>query len=325
MKFYRRQFLQIAGAALAAPFGPPLLYAQAYPARPVRLIVGFAPGGVTDIVARLIGQWLSERLNQQFVVENRTGAATNVATEAVVRAAPDGYTLLISSAANAINATLYTSLNFNFIRDTVPIAGIATTAMVMVVNPTFAAKTVPTFIDYSKTHPGKINMASSGSGSPPHVAGELFKIMTGTDMAHVPYRGDVPAITDLLAGQVQVYFATLPAAIEYIKAGNLRALAITSASRSRALPDIPALTEFVPGFEATIWNGLNAPRNTPVEIVELLNCEVNAALADAKLIARITELGAAPLSGSPSDYASLVGKDTEKWRKVVELSGAVVQ
>jgi tripartite-type tricarboxylate transporter receptor subunit TctC len=325
MKLYRRQFLQIAGAALAAPFGPPLLYAQAYPVRPVRLIVGFAPGGVTDIVARLIGQWLSERLGQQFVVENRTGAATNVATEAVVRAAPDGYTLLISSAANAINATLYPNLNFNFIRDTVPIAGIATTAMVMVVNPTFAAKTVPTFIDYAKTHPGKINMASSGSGSPPHVAGELFKVMTGTDMAHVPYRGDVPAITDLLAGQVQVYFATLPAAIEYIKAGNLRALAITSASRSRALPDMPALTEFVPGFEATIWNGLNAPRNTPVEIVDMLNREVNAALADAKLIARITELGAAPLFGSPGDYASLVGKDTEKWGKVVELSGAVVQ
>jgi tripartite-type tricarboxylate transporter receptor subunit TctC len=325
MKLCRRQFLQITGAALTAPFGSPLLHAQAYPARPVRLIVGFAPGGVTDIVARLIGQWLSERLGQQFVVENRTGAATNVATEAVVHAAPDGYTLLISSAANAINATLYPNLNFNFIRDTVPIAGIATTAMVMVVNPTFAATTVPAFIDYAKAHPGKINMASSGSGSPPHVAGELFKMMSGTNMAHVPYRGDVPAITDLLAGQVQVYFATLPSAIEYIKAGNLRALAITSSTRSDALPDVRSMAEFVPGFEATIWNGLNAPRNTPLEIIDKLNREINAALADAKMIARIKELGAAPLSGTSADYAKLVAKDTEKWGKVVELSGATVQ
>jgi len=325
MKLCRRQFLEIAGAALTAPFGSPLLHAQAYPTRPVRLIVGFAPGGVTDIVARLIGQWLSERLGQQFVVENRTGAATNVATEALVHAAPDGYTLLISSAANAINATLYPNLNFNFIRDTVPIAGIATTAMVMVVNPTFAATTVPAFIDYAKAFPGKINMASSGSGSPPHMAGELFKMMSGTNMTHVPYRGDVPAITDLLAGQVQVYFATLPAAIEYIKAGNLRALAVTSSTRSDALPDIRAMAEFVPGFEATIWNGLNAPRNTPAEIVGMLNREINAALADAKMIARITELGAAPLSGSSADYAKLVAKDTKKWGKVVELSGTTVQ
>jgi tripartite-type tricarboxylate transporter receptor subunit TctC len=280
---------------------------------------------VTDIVARLIGQWLSERLGQQFVVENRTGAATNVATEAMVHAAPDGYTLLISSAANAINATLYPSLNFNFIRDTAPIAGIATTAMVMVVNPTFAATTVPAFIDYAKAHPGKINMASSGSGSPPHMAGELFKMMSGTNMAHVPYRGDVPAITDLLAGQVQVYFATLPAAIEYIKAGNLRALAVTGSTPADALPDIRAMAEYVPGFEATIWNGLNAPRNTPLEIIDKLNREINLALADAKMIARIRELGAAPLSGSSADYAKLVAKDTEKWGKVVELSGATVQ
>jgi tripartite-type tricarboxylate transporter receptor subunit TctC len=325
MRFCRRQFLQIAGAALTAPFGSPLLHAQAYPTRPVRLIVGFAPGGVTDIVARLIGQRLSERLGQQFVVENRTGAATNVATEAVVHAAPDGYTLLISSAANAINAKLYSNLNFNFIRDTLPIAGIATTAMVMVVNPSFAATTVPAFIDYAKAHPGKINMASSGSGSPPHMAGELFKMMSGTNMTHVPYRGDVPAITDLLAGQVQVYFATLPAAIEYIKAGNLRALAVTSSTRSGALPDISAMAEFVPGFEATIWNGLNAPRNTPLEIIGKLNQEINTALADAKMIARIKELGAAPLSGTSADYAKLVAKDTEKWSKVVELSGATVQ
>jgi tripartite-type tricarboxylate transporter receptor subunit TctC len=322
MKLRRRQFLQLAGAAMVAPVSPRLSWAQSYPTRPVRLIVGFAPGGVTDIVARLMGQWLSERLGQQFIVENRTGAATNVATEAVVRAAPDGYTLLVSSAANAINATLYDNLNFNFIRDTVPIASIISTPLVMTVSPSFSAKTVPAFIAYAKGNPGKINMASSGSGSPPHVAGELFKVMTGIKMIHVPYRGDVPAITDLLAGQVQVYFGTLPASIEYIKAGNLRALAATSATRLRVLPDVPTVAEFLPGYEATICNGLNAPRNTPAEIVEKLNREINVALADPKLIARLAELGAEPLSGSPGDYARLVADETEKWGKVVKLSGA---
>jgi tripartite-type tricarboxylate transporter receptor subunit TctC len=322
MALHRRHFVHIAGAAVAAPFAPALLHAEG---RPVRLVVGFAPGGTADIMARLIGQWLSERFGQQFIVENRTGAATNVATESVVRAAPDGYTLLVSSVANAINATLYPELGFNFIRDTTPIAAIASTILVMAVNPSFAAKTVPAFIDAAKASPGKVNMASSGAGSPPHVAGELFKMMTGTDMAHVPYRGDVPAITDLLAGQVQVYFATLPSATEYIKAGNLRALAVTSASRSRALPDIPALAEFVPGFEATIWTGLNAPRNTPADIVDRLNREINTALADPAMVARITELGATPLPGSPADYAKLVASDTEKWGKVVQMSGATAQ
>jgi tripartite-type tricarboxylate transporter receptor subunit TctC len=297
MKLRRRQFLQLAGAAIAAPASSPVAWAQAYPVRPVRLLVGFAPGGVTDIMARLIGQWLSERLGQQFFVENRTGAATNVATEAVVRAAPDGYTLLVSSAANAINATLYDNLNFNFIRDTVPIASIISTPLVMVVNPSFSARTVPAFIAYAKDNPGGINMASSGSGSPPHVAGELFKMMAGIKMTYVPYRGDVPAITDLLAGQVQVYFGTLPASIEYIKAGNLRALAVTSATRLRALPDIPTMGEFLPGYEATIWNGLNAPRNTSDEIVEKLNRDINAALADPKHKARICRVGSSAACG----------------------------
>ncbi len=322
VKLRRRKFLQLAGAAMVAPAGSPVAWAQAYPTRPVRLIVGFAAGGVTDIVARLIGQWLSEQLGQQFIVENRTGAATNVATEAVVRAAPDGYTLLVSSAANATNATLYNNLNFNFIRDTVPIASIISTPLVMVVNPSFPAQTVPAFIAYAKANPSKLNMASSGSGSPPHVAGELFKMMTGIKMTHVPYRGDVPAITDLLAGQVQVYFGTLPASIEYIKAGNLRALAATSAARLGALPNVPIMGELLPGYEATIANGLNAPRNTPTEIIEKLNSEINAALADPKLRARLAELGAIPLAGSPADYAKLVADETEKWGKVVKLSGA---
>jgi tripartite-type tricarboxylate transporter receptor subunit TctC len=325
MKLRRRQFLQLAAATTAAALAPAssrLAWAQAYPARPVRLLVGFAVGGVTDIVARLMGQRLSERLGQQFFVENRTGAATNVATEALVRAAPDGYTLLMASASNAINATLYDNLNFNFMRDTTPIASLIGTPLVMLVNPSFPAKTVPAFIAYAEENQGKINMASSGSGSPPHVAGELFKMMAGVNMVHVPYRGDLPAITDLLAKQVQVYFGTLPASIEYVKAGHLRALAVTGATRSDALPDIAPLGEFLPGYEATIWNGLNAPKNTPAEIVEKLNREINAVLADPKFIARLAELGATPVSGTPADYARLIADETEKWGKVVKLSGA---
>jgi tripartite-type tricarboxylate transporter receptor subunit TctC len=325
MKLRRRQFLQLAGAALFAPARSPLAWAQTYPTRPVRLVVGFAAGGVTDIVARLIAQWLSERLGQQFLVENRTGAATNVATDAVVRAAPDGYTLLVASASNAINATLYKNLNFNFIRDTVPIAGIIGTPLVMVVNPSFAATTVPAFIAYAKANPGKINMASSGSGSAPHVAGELFKMMAGVNMVHVPYRGDLPALTDLLAGQVQVYFGTLPASIEYVKAGNLRGLAVTGATRAEALPNIPAMGELLPGYEATIWNGLSAPKNTPSDIVQKLNHEINAALADPRFRTRLAELGATPLPGSPADYAKLVADETEKWGKVVKASGATAE
>jgi tripartite-type tricarboxylate transporter receptor subunit TctC len=322
MPLARREFLRFGGLAAAASIRPAPAFAQAWPARPVRLVVGFAAGGVTDIVARLMGQWLSERLNQQFIVENRTGAATNVATESVVRSAPDGYTLLVSTAANAINATLYDNPNFNFIRDTTPVASIISTPLVMVVNPSFPADTIPAFIAHARANPGKINMASSGSGSPPHVAGELFKMMAGIGMVHVAYRGDVPAITDLLAGQVQVYFGTLPATIEHVRAGNLRALAVTSAARSQALPDIPALAEFLPGYEATIWNGVNAPKNTPPEIVDKLNREINAALADPKFKAHLAELGATPFPGSPADYAKLVADETEKWGKVVKLSGA---
>jgi tripartite-type tricarboxylate transporter receptor subunit TctC len=299
--------------------------AEDYPVRPVRIIVGFTAGSSGDVAARVLAQQFGARFGQQFIVENRTGAATNVATESVVRAAPDGYTVLVSSAANAINATLYRDLGFDFIRDTVPVASLSDSIMVMAVNPSFAAATIPAFIATAKASAGKVNMASSGSGSPPHMAGELFKMMTGVDMAHVPYRGDVPAITDLLAGQVQVYFATLPSAIEYIRAGSLRALAVTGATRCDALADVPALAEFVPGYEATIWNGLNVPRGTPAGIVERLNREVNAALADPAMIARITELGAAPLPGSSADYATLIARDTEKWGRVVTLSGAVVQ
>jgi tripartite-type tricarboxylate transporter receptor subunit TctC len=325
VKLRRRQFLNLASAAAAALFAPRVLHAEAWPARPVHLIVGFAPGGVADLMARLIGQQLSERFGQPFVVENRTGAGTNIATESVVRAAPDGYTLLLSSAANAINATLYRDLTFNFIRDTVPVAGIARTTLVMVVNPSYAAKTVPAFIDAAKASPGKITMASAGAGSPPHMAGELFKLMTATDLALVPYRGDVPAIIDLLAGQVQVYFATLPSAIEHIKAGKLLALAVTSASRSTALPDVPALAEFVPAFEATAWTGVSAPGNTPAGVVDSLNREINAALADPKIAARIAELGATPLPGSSADYARLVAMDTEKWSRVITQAGLTPQ
>jgi tripartite-type tricarboxylate transporter receptor subunit TctC len=322
MGSHRRQFLKLVGAAMAAPVGATVTWAQAYPARPVRLVVGFGAGGVTDIAARLIGQWLSEQLGQQFIVENRTGAGTNIATEAVVHAAPDGYTLLVASASNAINATLYENLKFNFIRDTAPIASIIGTPLVMMVNPSFAAKTIPGFVAYAKANPSKVNMATSGSGSPPHVAGELFKMMTGVDMVNVAYRGDAPAIADLIAGQVQVYFGTLPASIEFVRAGSLHAIAVTGATRSPALPHIPAMTELLPGYEATIWNGLNAPRNTPAEIVEKLNSQVNAALANPKLIARFTELGARVLPGSPDDYAKLVVDETEKWGKIVKLSGA---
>ncbi len=322
MRFHRRQFLQITAGAIAAPVIATTAWSQTYPARPVRLVVGFAAGGVTDIVARLTGQWLSERLGQQFIVENRTGAGTNIATEAVVRATPDGYTLLVASAANAINATLYDNLNFNFIRDTVPIASIIGTPLVMVVNPSFPARTVHEFVAHAKANSGKINMATSGSGSPPHVGGELFQMMTGLKMVQVAYRGDAPAITDLIGGQVHVYFGTLPASIEFVRAGRLRALAVTGAERSPALPDIPAMAEFLPGYEATIWNGLSGPKRTPVDVVRKLNSAINAALADPKMVARFAELGAKVIPGSPEDYATLVAAETEKWGKIVQLSGA---
>jgi tripartite-type tricarboxylate transporter receptor subunit TctC len=322
MKLPRRTLLHLTAGAIAVPAVARLAWAQAYPARPVRLLIGFSAGGLGDIVARLMGQWLSERLGQQFIVENRTGAASNVAADALVRSAPDGYTLLMSSTVNAINATVYDNLGFNFIRDTTPIASIIGTPLVMMVHPSFPAKTAPDFITHAKVNPGKLNYGSAGSGSLSHVVTELLKMTTDIKLVHVSYRGgDAPAITDLLGGHLQVYFGTLPASIEYVRAGNLRALAVTSATRSPALPDIPALGEFLPGFEASVlWNGLNAPGNTPAEIVGKLNREINAGLADPKLNARLAELGATALPGSPTDYAKLVVDETEKWGKVVRAA-----
>jgi tripartite-type tricarboxylate transporter receptor subunit TctC len=316
----RRRFLGLAAGAAALPAVSRIAWAQAYPTRPVRIVVGFAPGGSTDLVARLVGQWLSERLRQQFFVENRTGATSNIAAEAVVRAAPDGYTLLMVTNANAINATLYEHLNFNFIRDTVPIAGIMSTPLVMLVNPSFPATTVPAFIAHAKSNPGKINMGSAGSGSLTHMFGELFNMIGGVNVLHVPYRGESAAIADLLGGQVQVSFPTLLGSIEHIRDKNLRALAVTAATRSPALPDVPAMAEFLVGCEATAWNGLNAPKNTPAAIVEQLNTEINAALADPEFVARLAGLGGSALRGSPPSFAQLVADETEKWAKVIRAA-----
>jgi tripartite-type tricarboxylate transporter receptor subunit TctC len=286
----------------------------------VRVIVPFGPAGGTDIVARLIGQWLAERLGQPFVIENRPGGASNIGTEAAVRSPPDGYTLLAVDITPAINATLYDNLSFNFIRDIAPVATIDRVANVVVVHPSLPAKTIPEFIAYAKANPGKINMASAGSGSGIHVSGELFKMMTGISMVHVPYRGTGPALSDLLGGQVQVMFATMPAALEYIKTGKLRALAVTTATRSDALPDLPTVGDFVPGYEANTPHGIGAPKNTPNEIVERLNKEINAALTDTKIKARFADLGAAPLVGSPADFGKLIADETEKWAKVVRAA-----
>jgi tripartite-type tricarboxylate transporter receptor subunit TctC len=318
----RRQFLHLAAGAAALPAVSRFAWAQAYPARPVRLVVGLAAGGGADIMARLIGQWLSERLGQQFLIENRPGAGSNIATEVVVRAASDGYTLLLVNAPAAINATLYEKLNFNFMRDIVPIASISRVPNVLVVHPSFPAMTIPEFIAYARANPGKISMASPGIGSPPHVAGELFKMMTGIHLVHVPYRGAAPALTDLLGGQVQVLFSTTPSSIEYIRAGTLRPLAVTSATRWEGLPDIPTLSDFVPGFEASSWYGIGAPRNTPTQIIDGLNKEINAAIADPKMRARLADLGGTVLPGSPSDFRKLIAEETEKWGKVVKFSGA---
>jgi tripartite-type tricarboxylate transporter receptor subunit TctC len=296
--------------------------AQAYPTRPVRLVVGGPPAGPNDILARMMGQWLSERLGQPFIIENRPGAGGNIGTEAVVRAPPDGYTLWFVFAGNAINATLYEKLNFNFIRDIAPVAGIVRGTLVMEVNPSFPAKTVPEFIAYAKANPGKINMASGGNGTPPHVAGELFKMMAGVDMVHVPYRGAGPALTDLLGGQVQVTFDAIISSIEHIRAGKLRPLAVTTSTRSEVLPDVPTVSDFVPGYEASNWFGLGAPRDTPPEIVHRLNKEINAGLADSKLKARLADLGGTPIPGPPSDFGKLIGDETEKWAKVIKFSGA---
>jgi tripartite-type tricarboxylate transporter receptor subunit TctC len=321
MKLPRRQFLHLAAGAAALPAVSNIARAQAYPSRPVRVIVPFGPAGGTDIVARLTGQWLAERLGQPFVIENRPGGASNIGTEAVVRSPPDGYTLLAVDVTPAINATLYENLSFNFIRDIAPVATIDRVANVVVVHPSLPAKTIPEFIAYAKANPGKINMASAGSGSGIHVSGELFKMMTGINMVHVPYRGTGPALTDLLGGQVQVMFATMPAAIEYIKSGKLRALAVTTATRSEALPDLPTVSEFVPGYEASTPHGIGAPKNTPNQIIERLNKEINAALADPKIKARFADLGATPLVGSPVDFGKLMAEETEKWAKVVKFAG----
>jgi tripartite-type tricarboxylate transporter receptor subunit TctC len=322
MKLPRRQFLHLAAAAAALPALPRSAWAQAYPSRPIRWVVGFVPGGATDIIARLMGQWLSERLGQSVVIENRPGAGSNIATEVVVNAPADGYTLLLVGPTHAVNATLYERLNYNFIRDIAPIASISREPLAMVVNPSVPAKTVPEFIAYAKAHPGTLNMASSGIGTSVHVGGELFKMMTGINMLHVPYRGAAPAITDLIGGRVHVMFATLPSSIEYIKAGNLRALAVTTAERTPVLPDMPTVGDALPGYEASAVYGVGAPRNTRAEIVDKLNKEINAGLADPRMKARLADLGGTVLRGSPADFGKLIAEETEKWAKVVKFSGA---
>jgi tripartite-type tricarboxylate transporter receptor subunit TctC len=320
MKLPRRTFLHLAVGAVALSPVSRIVCAQSYPARPVRIIVGFPSGGPSDIVARLIGQWLSERLGQPFIIENRPGATGNIGTEAVTRAPADGHTLLLVVPANAISVTLYYKLNFNFIRDTTPVAGISHGPLVMEVNPTVPAQTVPEFIAYAKANPGKINFASPGNGAVIHLCGELFKMMTGVNMVHVPYRGNAPALTDLLAGQVQVMFADTLSSIEHLRAGKLRALAVTTAMRSDVLPEIPTVSEFIPGFEATNWFGVAAPKNTPLEIIDKLNKEINVALAEPKIKARLADLGAAALAGSPADFGKLINQEAEKWGKVIRAA-----
>jgi tripartite-type tricarboxylate transporter receptor subunit TctC len=322
MKLSRRRCLRLAVGAIALPAVSRVASAQTYPTRPVRLIIGYPPGGSADITARLMGQWLSERLGQPFVIESRPGAGTNIATEAVVHAPPDGYTLLLVAPANAINASLYDKLNYNFIRDIAPVAGLIRFPNVMVVNPSVPAKTVPEFIAYAKANPGKLNMASSGNGSTIHVSGELFKMMTGVNMVHVPYRGGAPALIDMISGQVQVMFDNVPTSIEFIRAGKLRPLAVTTATRSEVLPDIPTVGDFVPGYEASAWYGVGVPKGTPAEIVDKLNKEITAILAEPKNKARLAELGASLLAGSAADFGKLVAEETEKWAKVVKFSGA---
>jgi tripartite-type tricarboxylate transporter receptor subunit TctC len=321
MKLPRRQFLHLAAGAAALPAFSRIARAQSYPARPVRLIVTAAPGGAMDITARLIGQWLSERLDQQFIIENRPGAGFNIGTEAVVRAPPDGYTLLVVSVANTVNATLYDRLNFNFIRDIAPVGGLIRGPLVMELNLSVPAKTVPEFVAHAKANPGKINFASGGNGGPPHLSGELFKVMTGVNMVHVPYRGMAPALTDLLGGQIQVIFDNLPTSLEFIQAGKVRPLAVTSATRSEVLPELPTVSEFLPGFEVGSWFGIGAPKNTPAEIVDKLNKEINAGLADPKMKARIADLSSVPLPMTPAEFGKFIAAETEKWGKVVKLAG----
>jgi tripartite-type tricarboxylate transporter receptor subunit TctC len=322
---HRRQFLHLAAGAAAPLALSRVARAQAYPTRPVRWIVGYAAGGGNDITARLIAQWLTERLGQPFLIENRPGAGTNIAAEVVVNAPPDGYTLFFANVANAVNATLYEKLNFDFIRDITPVAGIILVPNIMAVSPLVPAKTVPEFIAYAKANPGRVNMASAGIGSTGHLAGELFQMMAGVKVVHVPYRGNAPALSDLLGGQVQFTFASAPSTIEYVKTGKLRALAITTTGRSEALADVPTLAEFLPGFEASSWYGVGAPKNTPAEIVQKLNREVNAGLADPAMKARLIGLGGIAIPGSPADFGKLIVDETEKWGKVVRTANIKAQ
>jgi tripartite-type tricarboxylate transporter receptor subunit TctC len=324
MKLPRRRFLHLAAGAAALPGVSRVAWAQAYPSRPVRLVAGFSPGGVVDVFARLIGQWLSERLGQPIIIENRAGAGGNLATEAMVKAPPDGYTLLMIGSNNAWNVTLYDHLSFNFIRDIAPVASVYRGPAVLVVHPSFPAKSVPELIAYAKSNPGKITMASGGVGSTQHVYGELFKMMTGVDMLHVPYRGGGPALTDLIAGQVGLMFDTLATSIEHIKEGKLHALAVTSARRSEVLPDIPTVGDFVPSYEGTGWQGVGAPRDTPAEIIDKLNKEINAGLADPKMKARIADFGYTVFANSPADFAMFIAEYTEKWAQVIKFSGAKI-
>ena len=321
MKLSRRQLLHRAAGTIVLPAVSRFAWAQTYPSRPVRWIIGFSPGGTTDIISRLVTQHLAEQLGQPFIIESRPGGGTNIATESVVRAPADGYTLLLVGAPNAINATLYSKLNFNFIRDIAPVAGIVRVPNVMVVHPSVPATTVPEFIAYAKANPGKINMASSGVGSSPHVAGELFKMMADVDFQHVPYRGAAPAMTDLLAGQVQLYFVTTPSSIGYLKSGRLRALAVTTVERAIELPDVPTIGEFVPGYEASAWYGVGAPRDTPEQIVGKLNGQINAAITEPNIKARLNQLGCTLMAGSPADFAKLITNETVKWGEVVKVAG----
>jgi tripartite-type tricarboxylate transporter receptor subunit TctC len=320
MNSSRRQFLHLATAAMAFPAVTQNAWAQTYPVRPVRILVGFAAGGATDVAARLMARWLSERLRQQFVVENRPGAGGNIATETVVKSPPDGYTLLAGGVGDAVNATLFEELNFNFSRDITPVAGIMRVPNVMVVHPSVPAKTVPEFIGYAKANPGKLNMASGGIGTGPHMAGELFKMMSGVNIVHVPYRGGAPAITDLIAGQVQLMFTVPALTIEHVRAGKLRALAVTTTARLEGLPDLPTVNDFLPGYEADNWFGIFAPKNTPAEIVNKLNREINVGLADSKTKTRLADLGGATLTTSPDEFGKLIVDETEKWGKVIRAA-----
>jgi tripartite-type tricarboxylate transporter receptor subunit TctC len=317
----RRKFLHLAAGAAGLPAMSRFAWAQTYPARPVRIVVGLPAGSGVDIIARLMGQWLSERLGQPFVIENRLGVATNLATDVVVRAPPDGYTLLLVNLINAVNASLFDNLTFNFIRDIAPVSSISHGPFILAVNHSLPAKTVPEFIAYAKTNPGKVNFASSGTASTSHIAGELFKMMAGIDMLHVPYRGEPPAITDLLGGRVQVCFGTLPGSIEYVRAGKLLALAVTTKTRSEALPDVPTVDEFLSGYEVRVWNGIGAPKNTPAEVVDRLNREVNAGLADPKMKQRLADLGATAFVRAPAEFGRFIADETEKWAKVVKSAG----